>query len=33
MTPEELKAYLMVQAEAMIDALLARKPKGGHHIK
>lgn len=27
MTPEGLKAYLMAQAEAMIDELLARKPK------
>ncbi len=27
MTPEELKAHLMAQAEAMIDELLARKPK------
>jgi len=26
MTPAELKAYLMAQAEAMIDAVLARKP-------
>ncbi len=26
MTPEELKAYLMAQAEAMIDDMLARKP-------
>jgi hypothetical protein len=25
--PEELKAHLMAQAEAMIDELLARKPK------
>jgi uncharacterized protein with PIN domain len=27
MTPKELKAHLMAQAEAMIDELLARKPK------
>lgn len=27
MTPEELKAYLMAQAEAMIDDVLAQKPK------
>jgi hypothetical protein len=26
-TPEELKAHLMAQAEAMIDKMLARKPK------
>jgi hypothetical protein len=34
MTPEELKAQLMAQAEAMIDELLGRKPKGrGHHAQ
>lgn len=27
MTPDELKAHLMAQAEAMIDKMLARKPK------
>jgi DNA-directed RNA polymerase subunit RPC12/RpoP len=27
MTPEELKAHLMAQAEAMIDKMLAHKPK------
>lgn len=27
MTPNDLKAHLMAQAEAMIDELLARKPK------
>lgn len=27
MTPEELKAHLMAQAEAMIDEMLARKSK------
>jgi uncharacterized protein with PIN domain len=27
MTPEEVKAHLMAQAEAMIDELLARKPQ------